>query len=98
MHEITEERAAQDHDDPITVKRGSFSGSGDVVERFYSVLESAPDRFEAVTHRQPHLLQPKCANVFKIFRVVSIDVVALHRFALCRVLFFTSSISSKALQ
>ena len=67
-NDALEKGAAEEHDEPVAVERGFFTGSGDVIEIFDAITEVAPDGLEAVKQQQIKFRDAHVADVLKPFR------------------------------
>jgi hypothetical protein len=73
--EALKERTAKHHDQPIPVKRGRLSWSGDVIEVGDTIANPAPQRLHAVSEEQKELPNAEFANVSQLFGKPDVDVI-----------------------
>ena len=74
--EALKERTAKHHDQPVPVKGGRLSWSGDVVKVSYPITQSAPQSLHAIAEEQKELPNAEFANVSQLFGKPDVDVIA----------------------
>lgn len=73
--ELREKWAAEEHHDPIAVKRGAFGGSGDIVERHRTVAEAEREGAETGGEEREEFGETRAADVGGIAGEADIDVM-----------------------
>ena len=71
------ERPAQEHHQPIAVKRNGLAGGGHVIKIGHTVTEPNVNGFHAIAEQEQQFAQAEIADVLKLLRDAGVDVVTL---------------------
>jgi hypothetical protein len=75
--QVFEKRAANEQDQPIAVKGGTFSRGRDVIEAGHAMPETTPHSFQAIEKQAQYFDPMKFSDVFEAFGEPSINMITL---------------------
>src|SRR5208283_2141738 len=73
-----EKRAAEEHDQPVAIKRDVLARRGHVIKIGHAVAKPAPDRFETINEKLYKFEASKFTDVFESPGKLRVNVVALN--------------------
>jgi hypothetical protein len=84
QNDFLEERTAEEHDQPVAVKRNGFAGSGHVIKIGHPVTEPAPNRLETIKQNQRDFADLEFADIGETFGKTRVNVVTINAVAIAR--------------
>jgi hypothetical protein len=99
QNDFFEKRAANEHHQPVAVKRDTFAGRGHVIKIFNTVTEPTPNRFEAIQKKAHDFDALKFAGFFQRFGKACVDVIAFDaEIILCRARLFLAPVATETVE